>query len=531
MSAILYLYRCRFKNWFRQALRKPAKLILFLFLAASMLPMFFMPRPDVNTGTDDFPGFRVADAAIIVIWLIVLVIVLTAVYSGAKSGSLMFSMADTQFVFTGPFRPQNVLLYGMLNMMTTVLFSLFFLLYQVPNLRNAGLNIFQILTLLSVFIVGVLFTQLIQQTVFLFTSKNPNLRGPLRSSILFAVMVIIFLTAIYFLVIRGSFIGFISILQNRVLLYLVPFIGWFAQMLYGAFSGLDLHFFFAFALMAVSTAAAVTYSYHMDADFYEDAVNTTQRRTELEARARQSNSGVYLEGKRKVRKKGLGNGSGENSIFFLHLVEQRRLRPFFVGFATILYTALAAFALLAFREEGMDSRISFLVYIGVTAFSMFFLTMDNPLLYDLQQPIFYYMPGSSYKKVLWSSFSPMIYTMIDLLPSLLVLAVLAKIRLPLLFIGFFLVLSFYLIYLSAQMLAFWLMGTIKGTIASLVYFLLRFILLLPATALIIAAGVLGVAGSAAWYYFFVIAALIVNIVIFLSSSLAGRQQLRAGLNE
>ncbi len=532
MSAILYLYKCRIVNWVKQSLHKPARLILILLIVSSAVGMLLIPFPDspVPEGEIDFSLFRLDRIGAIGFWVLAIIIVFSAVFSGAKNGAIMFTLADVHFIFPGPFRPQNVLLYGMLNMLATVLFSLIFLIYQWPNLRSTGISRGQFVLALFLFVFGVLATQLIQQMVYLFTSEHPRIRPVIRYGILTLVVLILAASAYWIFVGDGSFVKFTDLLLNKGLLYGVPYIGWLVQLWLGALTGFSWHTLFSFLLLVLAVGLGMFYSYRIEPDFYEDAINATIKRTEVEARQKAGRTNVYVERKPKVRKTGLGGGFGENAIFFLHLKEQRRTRAFFISFPMILFTFFGGLtAFIAYDEK--NGNLASYLFIGIVGFTMFFFALDNPLLTDLQHPLYYYMPGKHIKKVLWSSLTPVLSMAVDLFPAFVILAILAPAPFYMILLTYLATVSIYLIYLSGQMITYMIMGSIQGTFPTMIALTLTFLLLIPTVAGLLVGGVAGEMFGVLWYSLAMLLVVCVNVGIFLLAALAGKKQLERGLNE
>ena len=72
-------------------------------------------------------------------FVIVLLILGFGARSGMKQGSDIFVMADVNFLFTAPMKPQSVLLFRLTFQMLGIITGSLYLLFQIPNLvLNAG---------------------------------------------------------------------------------------------------------------------------------------------------------------------------------------------------------------------------------------------------------------------------------------------------------------------------------------------------------------------------------------------------------
>ena len=74
-----------------------------------------------------------------VVFMIVILVVGLSFATGAKSGANFFSMADVNFLFPSPHKPQAVLAFKMIAQVGVALLGSFFLLYQYPNLVGDGM--------------------------------------------------------------------------------------------------------------------------------------------------------------------------------------------------------------------------------------------------------------------------------------------------------------------------------------------------------------------------------------------------------
>ena len=73
-----------------------------------------------------------------VVALVFIVFLLWGLYSGSKKGTEIFLMADVNFLFTAPMKPQSVLMFRLTFQMATTILASVYLLFQIPNLINMG---------------------------------------------------------------------------------------------------------------------------------------------------------------------------------------------------------------------------------------------------------------------------------------------------------------------------------------------------------------------------------------------------------
>ena len=68
-----------------------------------------------------------------VVALVFIVFLLWGLYSGSKKGTEIFLMADVNFLFTAPMKPQSVLMFRLTFQMATTILASVYLLFQIPK--------------------------------------------------------------------------------------------------------------------------------------------------------------------------------------------------------------------------------------------------------------------------------------------------------------------------------------------------------------------------------------------------------------
>ena len=116
------------------------------------------------------------DVALIKMWVegaigfMILVVLLWGVYSGSKSGANIFQMADVNFLFTAPMKPQTVLMFRLSFQMLGAFAGSLYLLFQIPNLVvNLHLGVTAVIAMLVGYIMLLILQRLmvvLSYTVF-----------------------------------------------------------------------------------------------------------------------------------------------------------------------------------------------------------------------------------------------------------------------------------------------------------------------------------------------------------------------------
>lgn len=482
MSAMLYLFRCRAKNWFRRSLKRPARLISLAAFAALMVLLTVRGAGQGGGGSaSQIFKVQAPPILILVIWGLGLFMILSGIHSSVKAGALVYQAADVQFVFTAPYRPQTVMYYGMMNTLTTMLLASGLIAVQIPNLINTlKLTPAQIVPILVFYFIGGMASVFMNQLIYLLCSEKPGLKPYFRGFVYVAAGLAAVFVLSHF--ISGGDAGGLALkLQNPVLLAAVPYAGWQTRLMLGGVMGFGPDFWLCLALLLVSSALMVWFSYHAKADFYEEAADTALNIAAIQTAAREGQvyAGNPSEKSRPLRVKGLRGGKGESSFFFLHLLELRRKRRFLFGAMTVIQLLAAGGILYALGKGRVEPRQGAFVFLWIAMALLYFYGQTSPLTQDLRQPMFYYLPGSQFKKILWVTLLPLLLTWVDFFPGMLVLGVGAKV--PPLFIAgaFVLIGSVYLVISGVQLVWGIISDFVQGTVGSFIYLILLSVLLAP----------------------------------------------------
>lgn len=527
MKAILYLYRCRIKNWFRQSLHKPARLILVAVMAGLLIMML------LTTGKSEQPanqGLFTAQVPMffsLIMWGLAALISFPSFIAGTKNGSLQFSQADTHYIFTGPFLPQNVLLYGLMNTAGSTLFSTVFFWYQIPNLRAAGFTLPALLLTFAFLILGIFVVSLVQQAIYLTGSNHEGFRKPFRT-----LMIVLLAAAagaiLFYFIRRGTVGGLAKLFTDEKLCLLVPVVGWWSRLLMIGLLGFDRDTVICLLLLLAAAVLSVLYSYHTKADFYEEATE----RAELVASVKQSQKSigaapVHSDKKYKLHAEGLGHGLGESTFFWMHFHEYRRQKPYFVSLTMAVQFLTAAVITYFAKMQNLSDRTGFFIYIWTGIGIVYLFSQNTPLLLELKHAFFYYAPGRPLKKILWVSLCPLVIAAINLAPGLLLLTVFLDVPLLWKLLAIPLILSFTLVVLSIQLIVLLILGTFEGTVASLIYAVFFYLFLAPGLTLTIIAFAMNSRSPAIAFFF--LGALLFHLLFFMLSTWLGVRVLKQGI--
>lgn len=545
MSAISYLFQRKIINWFKQLRYNKSKLVMVLFwgifilftLGTSFIGSSF--ANDAPSEPGDFDAADFTGMIMIVTWTaLVIFMVVQALYQGTKRGSSVYTSPDIQFIFTGPMRSQNVLIYGMLNSMQSVLISTFFMIYQLPNMRNMGLTWLDFGLFIVTWFMIITIAQLATMTLYLLLFNHQNLAMVIRSIVLALPLLLLVIYAGMVLAAGQPYLDNLQLVLFEMLespwMLAIPFLGWSLSLMTAVLSGMHIWAVVSAGLLIASSIVMALYISRSEADFYEDAMGLTYER---ETQLNKQKSGQITRVK-KVRKTGLNKGWGADAIFYRQLREYRRTSPFVFSPAMLFY--LMGGALVAVFLRGMASDNEFdpnhfrsyglmIIFCG-TIVVMFWHGMFSSLLSELESPLFYTSPAPPMQKLLQASRLGVIKILIDILPSMLIVMLLLQLN-PLLMISLVLAsLSVYLVISGSQLLVYRLVGKIKGTVETMILILIQGVTIGPTIILIIITFVLLAFNMLSFVWPSLLLIAVINVGLFFCMMPAGLSALRKGLD-
>ncbi len=544
MSAIFFLFQRKIVNWFKQLRYNKSKLGMLIFwglfiiftFATSFIGNSFSGDAPVEPG--DVNPSDVTGGIMIVTWtVLVIFMVIQALYQGTKRGSSTYKPSDIHFIFTGPVRSQTVLVYGMLNSMSSILISTFFMIYQLPNMRNMGLSWGDFGLFVLTWFIVITIAQLATMTLYLLLFNHQNFAAVIRGIVLVLPLVLLLLYVARIFAMGEPYqdnlrTALFDILESPMLLFM-PLLGWSLSLMTAVLNGMHTWGVVGGVLLVLSGIVMVVYISRSEADFYEDAMDLTFER---ESQLNKQKSGQLTRVK-KVRKTGLNKGWGADAIFYRQWREYRRSSPYVFSPAMIFY--LMGGGLIAVFLRGMASDNEFnpenfvtyglmVILCGIIVV-MFWHGMFSSLLSELESPLFYSSPAAPMSKLLQASRLGVVKIFLDILPSLVLAMIILGIN-PLIMMTLVLAcLSVHLIISGSQLLVYRLVGQIKGTIETMVLLLLQGIAIGPTIILIIVTFVLLSFNLIAFVWPVLILITVINIGLFFATLPAGLSILNRGL--
>jgi hypothetical protein len=484
VSPLLYIIRRSIINAIKGLGKKPAALVLYIFVVLMFLGMlvviFIMPQGSM--GAKDPAMFRS------IIMALTMVVTYFSIRQGIEKGSSMFRTADVNLVFTGPIRPNDALLYGFIKQLGSMALILFVAVFQIPNLKNNfALQPYGIWIIILAVAIYALSYPLFGMAVYAFTSKS-SARKRVANGLLNGALVIALAAFAYNLYQTRDFLrGSYAFFDSSVLTYF-PVIGWMKSIAAAAVDGINVPFIVGLVLMVALLAASIIVLYRLNLDYYEEVLGATEyREAAIAAKKEGTNMQFATKARRKV-KQGLF-GTGAAALFGKNILELRKS-------AFVLFfdrTSLIVIASALVFNAVMPSDMSYKMF-SVLAFSvymLFLLQMQGRWPMELGRHFIFTLPARPAEKLFFVTASDHIKNLIDGTALFVIAGVLFKGSVPLIIVCIVSYVLLGAVFIYADVMARRLFGSVhsKPLLLFLKLFLTLFIVAPGITAAIIMATV------------------------------------------
>ncbi|MBQ3256575.1 MAG: CPBP family intramembrane metalloprotease [Oscillospiraceae bacterium] len=348
--------------------------------------------------------------------------------SADKNGSRIFLPADVNLLFASPMQPQSVLLFRLMTQLGTAVFLTVYLLIQVPNLVvNMGMSLWTALALILTWGLTFAVGKLLQILLYTLCSTHAALKPYLRRGV-YALLAV--LAGVYILYWQHSdshwLIALLAFFNAPASRY-IPLWGWLKGLCLFAAESSMTGFLLCVTAILAGLLILVYIIWHLKADFYEDAMAKSEETAELMARAQAEKSTTVVKRKKdrsdKLRRDGMRHGRGANVFFFKAMYNRFRFAHLGIFTKTSeTYLAAAVFVSLLCRFViETDGLIPLMMTLSVFTF---FRAMGNPLEQDTQMDFFLLIPESTWAKLFWSLMGGTVNCLLDLLPAVIIGALL-----------------------------------------------------------------------------------------------------------
>ena len=358
-----------------------------------------------------------------------LIFILIGLYSGQKNGNELFLLADVNLLFTAPKKPQTVMVFRLSFQMLTLLLVSLYMVFQIPNLMiNLGLSWGAVISLLVAWAMILVWSELVSVFVYTLRSVFTKLQKMIIPIMFVLVGIFVAPGIISFLNNGNDIIATVQNVYCAKWTWYIPFFGWLKAMVMSAIAGNNLSAFIYGVLYVVGSLVIVVAIWRMDADFYEDAMEGARVRDiklQNQKAGKNQNAGLGKKKEKKVRHEAVLKGSGANVFFTKQVYNRRRFAHFgFVTNTMLVYTITTlCVSLLCTKVIDYDGFVA----PAVTIMLMIYINnVGNPIAQETSKNWLFLVPDNAYKKVFCAILSVTYNTAIDILPAVIIGAVLSK---------------------------------------------------------------------------------------------------------
>lgn len=355
---------------------------------------------------------------------VVLLLLALDILNAEKHGASIFQMADVNLLFPSPMTPQAVLLFRLTSQMLLAFFASLYLAFQLPGLiQNAGLRLETALILFAVWFLTVGIGKLCNVLVYSLCSTYQGLKRWI-SPVLYGILLCV--AGGFVLYWRSSvltpFQAANAFFNSRIADW-IPIWGWLRGAIVASVRGERVRSVILLLLSVGTAIALMQIVRHLRVDFYEDALASAQSNADRLAAA-QGEGTVTPKKERspKLRRDGLRHGSGANIFFFKSVYNRFRFARLGILTKTaVTYLVLALGAALIMR---LGANVCIYPVVGfLLSGCAFFRAMGDPLAQEVDKVYFGTVPANPWAKVLWSLLGGSLDCALDILPALILSAV------------------------------------------------------------------------------------------------------------
>lgn len=378
----------------------------------------------------------VKDYAEAAVALVFLAILLWGVYSGSKNGTDIFQMADVNFLFTAPMKPQSVLMFRLSFQMMAALAASIYLVFQIPNLViNLGLGAPGVAAIFAGYIMLLIFQRLMVVLSYTVFTTHERLKQYIVPFVWIFIAVLAAVTAIVFFSTDRNPHHVVQMTFASHWMRFIPLIGWYKGMIMCAVNGQIFPFLGYLLLLVIAIAVMVFLIWHIRADFYEDALASAGKNARMQEAAKEGRMQTAKKRSKRIRRDGSFGGEGASTFFTKEVYCRRRMARFGFLTNTMLFYLAVSVLFGGVTVRLMESH-SFMLTGCVILAILFFRNFGNPIAQETSMNWLFLVPDSPYKKVFFAMIAGSYGCAADLLPAIVVSAVMIGEKLPVLFLWF-----------------------------------------------------------------------------------------------
>ena len=352
---------------------------------------------------------------------IILLVFILNVLGADKSGSEIFLPADVNMLFASPMKPQSVLLFRTMTQMgASLLFIIYILAFQIPNLVNSGLGLSGILAIVFGLMLMLSIAQLLKMLCYVTASSHPGFKANLRRIVYAVLLLIVGGFILYKQGHSGNWWEAAKGYFNAPLTRWIPLWGWIKGFVMFVIEGNLLRALLCMGLVILSGVLLAVLIWRMKADFYEEALKKTDEKAELLASVNAEGNARLMKRKKdrdaRYSLQEFDRGWGANVFFHKAMFNRFRFAHLHFFTKTMeFYLALCVGVALLCRFVIVTTTP--LPIVLALAFCAFYRSLGNSLKEDTTMWFFHMIPEENVAKLGWSLLGDLCNCLLDLLPG------------------------------------------------------------------------------------------------------------------
>lgn len=459
MQAIIYLMQRQFINRIKRMFLSPLSIILTILVAfgftASIVSAIMMEKPAVDSATAET---LIAGS--------VLLIGVLMYYSFLSRDSGILTMADANFLFTGPFEKRTVLAYILISTAPASVFTGLFMCFYLPFLLGPALTIAKFIV--AIFTISLLFgcIYLSYYYLYIIDSEKPGIKKKFRTA--FLVFLGVLLIAFVILLFNNDFNVRLTAKEffTHSLYNWFPLFGWAKWAISSILTGnILVGFLPATVLLVIANVLLGIALYNVKVDFYEKTLEDSANLQKIMDEVKNSGSAdarAMLKIKNNAASVNFMQGAA--AIYSRHMLESKKF-----GIFSNYREVLMGLFYVAF---GAIFGLEFSFVIAMIGFGALSMSLNDSWHRDFKKPYIYLIPASSFQKVIFSVLPGVKKTLISGCISISVAAIVYKIS-PVELLSYLLIYaSFVFLFIFAEVLTYRIIG--PGSNAMVIMFMRMF---------------------------------------------------------
>ncbi|PYG87824.1 putative ABC exporter [Ruminiclostridium sufflavum DSM 19573] len=446
MQAIMYLLRRTYINKLKRSFSSPVSIIITLIAVLSIGSSIVFAFTAKRSGAD----VKFAETLIAGIVLLIGVILYNSFLS-RDSGIL--TMADANFLFTGPFERRTVLAYLLISTAPASVLTGLMICFYFPYIIGSALTAPKFLVVLLINSLLFACIYLSYYYIYILDIEKPGLKKKVRK----VFLAIIGAMAIVFVIVLFN-TGFdLKITAQKYFTHylynLVPLFGWTKWAISSLIAG---NIIYGFIPAAVLLSAVIVFLclalYNINTDFYEKTLeDSISLQKLLDDKRTNGNVDARSIAKLKDKASAVKFNSGAGAIYSRQQLESNK-----VGFGTRYREVFMGLIYVAF---GLMFSLEFNFVLVMVGFSSLTMSLNDSWHRDFKKPYVFLIPASSFSKLIMSVLPGMVKTLLSGGISIALAGLIYKVNPVNLLSYIFVFASFVVLFIFAEILTYRLIGS------------------------------------------------------------------------